>query len=167
MGSVLDNSFEADSATQLRDVYLANSFKECDENVAKAFFGLIDRTTLCKSEDERHVNQEMRKCFPYNSSIDFEKTEQKEDLWDQAARELWQTGYTQWQHNLASLQGDSKFNFFSRLCLFVDTHFPLFISRFQERRHEPEYWRVKVRVPLLLAQFYALLQLHASSLGWR
>ena len=138
MESVLDNSFEADSATQLRDVYLANSFKECPEGVAKAFFVLIDRGALCKSEDERHVNQEMRKCFPYNSSIDFEKTEQKEDLWDQAARELWQTGYTQWQHNLASLQGDSKFSKFSWLCLFVDTHHPLFISRFQERRHEPE-----------------------------
>jgi len=58
-------------------------------------------------DDGRYLSPMMRKCFPYNSSIAFENSEKKEDQWDQTARELWQTGYTQWQHNLATLQSDS------------------------------------------------------------
>ena len=37
---------------------------------------------------DRHLSDSMRKCFPYNSSIEFVK-ERREDKWDQQARELW------------------------------------------------------------------------------
>lgn len=110
MESVLDKGFELDSINQLRDVYLPASFKGIDESNAKAFLSLINKMEFIPSADEaRSLSSPMRNCFPFNSSMDFDGTEPREVLWNQTARNIWQTGYNQWQHNLAMLQGDSKF----------------------------------------------------------
>ena len=81
MESVLDKSFEPDSITNLRDVYLVACFKDTTDATAKSFFSLIGKSDLCP-DNGRFMSQQMRKCFPYNSSIDFDNSDQKEDQWD-------------------------------------------------------------------------------------
>jgi len=84
----------------LKTVYLNNAFKHITSDTAKSFFACIGKASELSSSPEvggsRFLSPSMRKCFPYNTSIDFTEAENKENLWDLQARELWQTGYTQW-----------------------------------------------------------------------
>ena len=57
--------------------------------------------------DKCYLSESMQKCFPQHSCIEFD-TSSSEEHWNKQARDLWQTGYSSWQHNLSAIQGDSK-----------------------------------------------------------
>lgn len=84
MNSVMQADFT--SSQDVRDG-LTLAFKDIEDGQAVQFLNLVNCSELGLQTD-RHLSDEMRKCFPYNSSIEFVH-ERREDKWDQHARELW------------------------------------------------------------------------------
>lgn len=116
MKAVAQKDFEA--AGELQDAYLPMAFKDATTPEIQQFLNTISASDLSKG-DKRYLSEAMRKCFPAHSCIDFEQAESSEDRWDQQARELWQTGYTTYEHNLAHIQGEGKCLSSLSFCLFL------------------------------------------------
>ena len=111
MARVLDPTFQ--KSQQVRDTFSNNALNRTNDNdILAGFFAVLDMSELGPTS-ERHLSEKMRACFPHHSSISFDQAPEA-DRFGHAARQLWQTGYTSWRHNLTELQGDGKFPHYIR-----------------------------------------------------
>lgn len=92
----------------MTDAYTRSAFKSLTNiDVVNKFFSLLEQGQ-CAAPEDAFLSSVMQKCFINNSAIAFQKTLSDDERNSVRAQQLWQAGYTTWQHNLSQVSNDRK-----------------------------------------------------------